>query len=137
MGTPSAPRYLTVVYELDQPRGSENAASRAVLTHLAGRWSPAILEELLLGERRYSQLRWAIEGVSEKMLAQTLRELERDGLVLRTSYPVLPPHVVYKLTGFGHACARHVSTLVDWLDGNLGAIERSHSTYAHRRSKCL
>jgi DNA-binding HxlR family transcriptional regulator len=124
------------VYELEQPRGSENAVSRIVLTHLAGRWSPAILQQLQMGERRYSQLRWAIDGVSEKMLAQTLRELERDGLVLRTSYPVLPPHVVYKLSPLGDACARHVWTLVDWLDENASAIERAQSVYTHRRSQC-
>jgi hypothetical protein len=63
------------------------------------------------------------------MLAQTLRELERDGLVLRTSYPVLPPHVVYALTGLGAACADRVTALVHWLDENVHALERARRSY--------
>jgi DNA-binding HxlR family transcriptional regulator len=108
---------------------SESAVSRTVLAHVASRWSPAILRLLQTGERRYSQLRRALGGVSEKMLAQTLRELERDGLVLRTSYPVLPPHVVYELTGLGHACAGHVTALVGWLDANVPEFERARRSY--------
>ena len=103
--------------------------SRAVLAHVASRWSPAILLQLQGGEKRYSQLRSRIGGVSEKMLAQTLRDLERDGLVLRTSYPVLPPHVVYALTGLGKACAYYVTALVHWLEENVRELERARRSY--------
>ena len=61
-------------------------------------------------------------GVSEKMLAQTLQWLEQDGLVRRTAYPVVPPHVEYDLTPMGLEVARHVEQLVDWIEDNLGAI---------------
>ena len=110
--------------------------SRTVLAHVASRWSPAILLQLQGGEKRYSQLRSRIGGVSEKMLAQTLRELERDGLVLRTSYPVLPPHVVYALTGLGEACADRVTALVHWLDENVHALERARRSYQAKAVAC-
>lgn len=90
--------------------------SRDVLANLATKWAPLILRQLARGEKRYSVLRAAIEGVSEKMLAQTLRELERDGLINRTSYPVVPPHVVYSLTPLGAQCAAQVATLLGWIE---------------------
>jgi DNA-binding HxlR family transcriptional regulator len=93
--------------------------SRAVLVHLASKWAALIMRTLSRGERRYSEIRWAIEGISEKMLAQTLRDLERDGLVLRTSYSVVPPHVVYSLTPLGEECAAHVATLLGWIEAHV------------------
>src|SRR3981081_225542 len=84
--------------------------SRAVLDHLASRWGSLVLRPLMRGERRYSELRSGIGGISEKMLAQTLRELERDGLISRTSFPVVPPHVVYALTPLGQECAANDGT---------------------------
>jgi DNA-binding HxlR family transcriptional regulator len=113
-------------------RSCEHIVTRTVLAHVASRWSPAVLRQLQGGERRYSQLRTAIDGVSEKMLGQTLRELERNGLVLRTSYPVVPPHVVYALTGLGHACADRVTALVGWLDENVSELERARLSYSAR-----
>jgi DNA-binding HxlR family transcriptional regulator len=94
----------------------EACVSRAVLAHLASKWGSLVLRTLTRGERRYSEIRWAIEGISDKMLAQTLRDLEGDGLVLRTSYPVVPPHVVYSLTPLGKECAAHVATLLRWIE---------------------
>jgi DNA-binding HxlR family transcriptional regulator len=99
--------------------------SRAVLAHLASKWAALVLRALTRGERRYSELRWAIEGVSEKMLAQTLRDLERDGLVLRTSYPVVPPHVVYSLTPLGEECAAHVATLLHWIETHVSDLSNA------------
>jgi DNA-binding HxlR family transcriptional regulator len=79
--------------------------SRDVLAKLATKWAPLVMRQLARGDKRYSELRGAIEGISEKMLAQTLRELERDGLVVRMSYDVVPPHVVYSLSPLGKECA--------------------------------
>ncbi|MBV9409014.1 MAG: helix-turn-helix transcriptional regulator [Candidatus Eremiobacteraeota bacterium] len=75
-----------------------------------------IVRQLRRGDRRFAELRHAIDGISEKMLAQTLRTLERNGLVLRTSYDVVPPHVSYSLTPLGHECAEHVSQLLLWFE---------------------
>jgi DNA-binding HxlR family transcriptional regulator len=80
---------------------------------------------------RFSQLRDRIDGISEKMLAQTLRDLERDGLVLRTSRPVVPPHVEYRLTPMGAGVAEHVASLIRWIEHHvreLAAAQRSHDT---------
>lgn len=99
--------------------------SRAVLAHLASKWGSLVLRTLSRGERRYSEIRWAIEGISEKMLAQTLRDLERDGLVLRTSYPVVPPHVVYSLTPLGEDCATHVAALLGWIETHVSDLRNA------------
>jgi DNA-binding HxlR family transcriptional regulator len=106
-----------------------SCVSRTVLTHLAGKWSPLVLRRLERGERRYSELRAAIGGISEKMLAQTLRELERDGLISRTSYPVVPPHVVYALTPLGAECAAHVGALLHWIETHVRDLYGAQLAY--------
>jgi len=103
--------------------------SRAVLAHLASKWGSLVLRALSRGERRYSQIRSAIEGISEKMLAQTLRDLEGDGLVLRTSYPVVPPHVVYSLTPLGEECAAHVAALLLWIETHVSDLKKARHAY--------
>jgi|SRR5579863_4633653 DNA-binding HxlR family transcriptional regulator len=102
--------------------------SRAVLVHLASKWAALIMRTLSRGERRYSEIRWAIEGISEKMLAQTLRDLEKDGFVSRTSFPVVPPHVVYKLTPLGVDCAKHVATLLGWIEDHVIELRTARGT---------
>lgn len=96
--------------------------SREVLQHVTSRWGVLVLVALLAGTHRFSDLRRKIGGVSEKMLAQTLQWLEGDGFVLRTQYPVVPPHVEYSLTPMGVEVARQVEGLADWIEGNLGRI---------------
>jgi DNA-binding HxlR family transcriptional regulator len=103
--------------------------SRSVLDHLASRWGSLVLRQLGRGERRYSELRAAIGGISEKMLAQTLRELERDGLISRTSYPVVPPHVVYALTPLGRECAAHVGALLGWIETHVRDLRGAQRAY--------
>jgi DNA-binding HxlR family transcriptional regulator len=106
--------------------------SRAVLLHLASRWGSLVLRALSHGKRRYSEIRWAIDGISEKMLAQTLRDLEGDGLVLRTSYPVVPPHVVYSLTPLGEECAAHVASLLHWIETHVDDLKKARRAYDRR-----
>lgn len=96
--------------------------SRAVLQHMTSRWGVLVLVALLAGTHRFSDLRRKIGGVSEKMLAQTLQWLEGDGFVLRTQYPVVPPHVEYSLTPMGVEVARQVEGLADWIEVNLTRI---------------
>jgi DNA-binding HxlR family transcriptional regulator len=71
---------------------------------------------------RFSDLRRKVGGVSEKMLAQTLQCLERDGFVDRTVHPVIPPHVDYRLTTLGEGIGNHVEALTDWIENNLPKI---------------
>lgn len=98
---------------------SEKCPSREILKHLTSRWGVLVLVALRGGTHRFSELRRKVGGVSERMLAQTLQWLEADGLVLRQSYPVVPPHVEYSLTELGQQAAEKVELLADWIEGNL------------------
>jgi len=91
--------------------------TRSVLAHVTGRWGTLVMAALKVdGTLRFSQLRDRIDGISEKMLSQTLRDLEGDGLVRRISLPVVPPHVEYDLTPLGLGVAEHLEALVDWIE---------------------
>lgn len=107
---------------------AELCPSREVLQHVTSRWGVLVLVALLGGTHRFSDLRRKIGGVSEKMLAQTLQWLERDGFVLRVAYPVVPPHVEYSLTPLGLEVAQRVQALADWIEGNLATILRARGT---------
>jgi DNA-binding HxlR family transcriptional regulator len=96
--------------------------SRGVLNRITSRWGILVLVALIDGTHRFSELRRKVNGVSEKMLAQTLQWLEGDGLVQRTSFPVVPPHVEYNLTPLGLEAAKRVELLADWIEENLPRI---------------
>lgn len=94
--------------------------SRQLFQHVTSLWAVLILITLREeGRLRFSELRRRAEGVSEKMLAQTLQTLSRDGLVERHARPVVPPHVEYTLTPLGEDIAAHVHALADCVEGNL------------------
>jgi Predicted transcriptional regulators len=98
---------------------SSNCPSREIMKHITSRWGIMVFVVLRDREKhRFSHLRRRIEGVSEKMLAQTLKQLEGDGLVERIVYPVVPPHVEYQLTELGHEACKKVLELVCWIEGN-------------------
>lgn len=106
-------------------RGNVLAAdcpSRGILSHLTSRWGTLALIVLLTGTHRFSELRRKMGGVSERMLAQTLQQLETDGFVLRTAHNVVPPHVDYCLTPLGREAAQHVAGLVRWIEERLPEI---------------
>jgi DNA-binding HxlR family transcriptional regulator len=96
--------------------------SRPIVQHLTSRWGTLVMVALATGPHRFAELRRKVGGVSERMLSQTLKELEADGLVLRTAHPVVPPHVDYELTPLGHEAAGHVVALVGWVEGALPRI---------------
>jgi DNA-binding HxlR family transcriptional regulator len=98
---------------------AEKCPSRKVLNHVTSRWGVLVLTALLEGTHRFSELRRKIGGVSERMLAQTLQSLENDGIVLRTAYPVVPPHVEYSLTLMGEEVAYRMKLLADWVEENI------------------
>jgi DNA-binding HxlR family transcriptional regulator len=101
--------------------------SREVMKHVTSRWGVLILVALLAGTHRFSDLRRKINGVSEKMLAQTLQWLEADGFVLRVSYPVIPPHVEYSLTPLGQELGVRVQELADWIEVKLPSIMQART----------
>jgi DNA-binding HxlR family transcriptional regulator len=122
---------------LDQPQRGElfsvACPSRKVLQNVTSRWGVMVLVALMSGTYRFSDLRRKIGGVSEKMLAQTLQSLEADGFVLRTAFPVVPPHVEYSLTHMGQEVAREVESLADWIEGNLYRIMERRQANASMR----
>ncbi len=89
--------------------------SRVVLDHVTSKWGLLVLVSLTDGALRWSELRRRAEGVSEKMLAQTLRTLEADGFVHREAFPVIPPKVEYSLTPMGSELAGHLVPLLGWV----------------------
>ncbi|ANC03338.1 winged helix-turn-helix transcriptional regulator [Pseudomonas monteilii] len=99
--------------------------AREVLSHVTSLWGMLCLIALIDGTLRYSELRRKVNGVSEKMLSQTLQRLEGDGFVRRTSYPIVPPWVEYDLTPFGQEAAAHVAALGDWLEMNLHKVPKA------------
>lgn len=102
---------------------AEACPSRDVLKHVTSRWGVLILMALELRPHRFAELRRAVQGVSERMLAQTLQWLEGDGLVLRIVHDVVPPHVEYRLTPLGVQGAKRVRGLADWIETNLHQVQ--------------
>jgi DNA-binding HxlR family transcriptional regulator len=103
--------------------------SRVILEHVTSRWAVLVLAALLERSYRFSELRRRVGGVSEKMLAQTLQALERDGFVHRDAKPVIPPRVDYSLTPLGEEAASQVTSLARWVEHKVPDVMTARSTY--------
>lgn len=103
--------------------------TRQVLDCIADKWAVLVVGLLLGGTRRFGEMRKAIEGVSQKMLTQTLRSLERDGIVSRKVYATVPPKVEYSLTPLGQSLARIVEDLRVWSESNIEIVLASQQAY--------
>jgi len=100
---------------------------------VADKWTMLVLEELAArGEMRFSQIAKAIGGISQKMLTQTLRQMERDGLVVRTVHPVIPPRVEYKLTKMGLSLGEAFCGVWKWAGKHLDKIEKARRDFDAR-----
>jgi DNA-binding HxlR family transcriptional regulator len=96
--------------------------SREALEHVTGKWSLLALSALAESPHRFGELRRRIEGVSEKMLAQSLQTLERDGWVHREVHSAIPPHVEYRLTDSGAELVPHLLGLIEFVEGRMPAV---------------
>ncbi len=101
--------------------------TRTVLDHITSKWGVLILSALSERPRRWGELRRVVQGVSEKMLAQTLRTLEGDGFVRRDAQPTIPPRVEYSLTTRGVELADRLRPLMQWIADNASDILSGHS----------
>ena len=101
---------------------TDGCPTRTVLDHVMSKWGVLVLLALSDGTRRWGVLRREVDGISEKMLASTLRRLEADGLVHRQSYPEVPPRVEYALTGLGRDLMERMLPLMEWLAQNAAAM---------------
>jgi DNA-binding HxlR family transcriptional regulator len=101
--------------------------SRLVLERIADKWTALIIQILSKGTMRYSALQQQIGGISQKMLTQTLRSLERDGLVQRKVYPVVPPRVEYSLTRLGRTLIQPLRALCRWSEKHLPELQANRA----------
>jgi DNA-binding HxlR family transcriptional regulator len=104
-------------------------ATRRILDRIGDRWTVLVVSVLGDGDARFSELRRRIEGVSQKMLTQTLRGLERDGLVRRTVYPEVPVRVEYALTDAGRTLLEPLRALQKWAIEHLSDVSASQDAY--------
>ena len=102
---------------------------RQALDLISDRWSMIVVKALAEGIRRYGELHRGIDGISQKMLTQTLRSLERDGLVRRTAYPVVPPRVEYELTPLGQSLTEPIAAIGAWAERHLDEILLARQQY--------
>ena len=118
--------------KIDQPRYdvlSSNCPTRELVTRLGDRWSLLIIASLTDRTLRFAQLRRTIDGVSQKMLTQTLRQLERDGMVHRRVYAEVPPRVEYSLTPLGNTFTDLVAAVRDWAYVHIEEIEANRARF--------
>ena len=106
---------------------SSRCTSREILDLIADKWSVLVLGALMGGTLRHAELRRKIEGISQKMLTQTLRHLERNGLVRREIYPEVPPRVEYSLTDLGDTLAVPISVLTGWAEAHIDEISAARA----------
>jgi DNA-binding HxlR family transcriptional regulator len=113
---------------------AKNCTSRPVMDTVAGRWGILSLAALLGGTHRFNELRRRVDGVSEKMLSQTLHALERDGLLVREVLSAIPPRVEYSLTDSGRRVATKLTELIDLLEAEMPEITEAQARYDAERA---
>lgn len=109
-----------------------NCPSRIVLRRMGERWTPLVIEALAAGPLRFVQVREAVGALTPKVLTQTLRSLERDGLVSRTIYAEVPPRVEYELTELGRSLREPAQVMRRWAEQHVGAILDAQEQYDAR-----
>jgi len=119
-----------MLVDVDKYALKELCPTRDVLDRIGDRWTVLVLSELDDGARRFTALKRAIPDISQRMLAQTLRHLEADGLVTRTVYPTIPPRVDYALTELGRSLMTPLQALVAWAEANHQAVREARQLYA-------
>ena len=111
---------------------ARNCSSREALQNATSRWGILALAALAEGDYRFNALRRRVDGVSERMLSQTLQTLERDGLVLRTVLEAIPPKVEYSLTPLGRSVAEQLVGLIELMQSNLPTVMASRADHDAR-----
>ncbi|MGW2954967.1 winged helix-turn-helix transcriptional regulator [Streptomyces eurythermus] len=133
-GTLKSPRHCsgTEDYNILQWDVREGCEVRQILDRVADKWSLLVIALLENRSLRFNQLRHSIEGISQRMLTVTLRQLERDGLVRRTVHPVVPPRVDYELTPLGVTLHDTIQALVTWTEEHQEEIATARAEYDGR-----
>jgi DNA-binding HxlR family transcriptional regulator len=116
-------------------RAPVSCNARAVLNRVGDQWSCLIIQTLLGGTHRFGELKTAIEGISPRVLSQSLNSLCRDGLIERKAYPTIPPRVEYSNTALGRSLAKAVAPLVRWAEENQPAVDANRLKYEKQERK--
>ncbi len=103
--------------------------TRQILDRLGDKWTALVLHSLQRGPLRFTQLRTAIGGVAPKVLTQTLRALERDGILTRTVYAQVPPRVEYELTPLGRSLRKPIAALTDWAEIHMREVVAARHSF--------
>ena len=111
-------------------------ASRRLFEAISGKWSPLVMMALKDGKKRHGELRRGLGGISQKMLIQTLRNLERNGLVERKVYPVVPPKVEYSLTPLGMSLQPLLEEICQWSERHLQEVEEARLGAGETAFRC-
>lgn len=114
----------------DEGQDLANCPVRHVLDHLAAKWTTLILLELAQGPARFNAIGRALPDISKRMLTQSLRDLERDGLIAREVFPTKPPSVEYQLTEMGQSLLGPLGVLIDWAARHADPIAEARRAYA-------
>ena len=115
-------------YDQIDPR--VEALVNEVIAQVADKWTMLLIEVLHdHGEQRFTRIAEKVPGISQKMLTQTLRQMERNGLIVRTVHPVVPPKVEYRLTSLGMTLGEAFCGVWTWAEDNLDAVETSRRTF--------
>ena len=111
----------------------DNCPVRSVLGKIGDKWSMLLLESLNEKNYRFSELRRLVPDISQRMLAQTLKDLQRDGYVHREVFPTKPPSVEYSITPFGRAFFAPLSTLIQWANDNFDQVQAARARFDEKQ----
>lgn len=114
--------------------GKDCTGPREILNRIGDKWSLYIVARLSDGPLRFTEVKRAIPGISQRMLTLTLKGLEKDGLLTRTVFPTIPPRVDYELTPLGHTLLEPVFGLVMWAEQNQAKIEAARKRFEKENS---
>jgi DNA-binding HxlR family transcriptional regulator len=123
---------VEVTVQVDDVNRAKLCHARQILDRIGDKWSIEVIYRLDTGTMRFTELRRAIGGISQRMLTATLRRLERDGMVHRTVHPVVPPRVDYRLTPLGEPLLDIVRDMMDWAVAYGEKIDKARAEYDSR-----
>jgi len=106
-----------------------NCPVRDVIDHLGDKWSTLLITVLATGPQRFNAIKRAVPDISQRMLTQTLRDLQRDGLITRHVFPTQPPSVEYRLSEMGQSLLEPLAAMIFWAEAHHPAIQRAREAY--------
>jgi DNA-binding HxlR family transcriptional regulator len=133
-GTILSPEHTEVTAPVHHPLQSDCARVGSILARLGDKWTVLVVMLLGDGPRRFNEIKRMVHGISQRMLTLTLRTLERDGMVVRTVTPTIPPRVDYALTDLGRSLCVPLNDLGQWVRSNLDDIDKARATFDARKT---